>query len=356
MVYFKSLLIKLHIVTKRYIFLFIFLTAIILQGCNKDSKTDNKTTTSSSGQNSDLIKKDGNVEKVTLAMKPKKGDKFVYKMIAKTTSQENSPLTQDKDITSDQVINYFYSMEVTESSADVSTYKAKYDSINIVSTVKSGDSSLVIKYNSNIKDSIYNKPDFIQYNAIINEDFFLRVSSKGEISDIYGLEKIYTKMFKALGDTLKDSDKNEIKESFGNNAIKSVMQQQFQLFPDTEVVRDSSWTRSYDTQLMIFPVKNNLSYKIKDIQNQNGDNIVVIDATLSIAFDQKEINEKDVKYQISDMDTGGKGTISFNLSRGCIVKKETNTKVDATMKISSKGQSMKSKQNANTYLLVELQK
>ena len=355
MVYFTIFLIKLQIVTTRYIFLFIFLTAIILQGCNKDTKTDNKTTTSS-GQNSDLIKKDGNVEKINLSMRPAKGSKFSYKMIAKTTSTENSPLTQNKEITSDQTINYFYSMEVTESANDVNTYKAKYDSINIVSTVKSGDSSLVIKYNSNIKDSIFNKPDFIQYNAIIGEDFFLRVSSKGEISDIYGLEKIYSKMFKALGDTLKDSDKNEIKESFGNNAIKSVMQQQFQLFPDNEVVRDSSWTRSYDTQLMIFPVKNNLSYKILDIKNENGDVIAVIDATLGIEFSQKEINEKDVKYDISDMDTGGKGTISVNLSKGCVVKKETNTKVNATMKISSKGQSMKSIQNANTYLLVELQK
>lgn len=327
----------------------------IVQGCNKDNKTDTKTT-STSGQNSDLIKKEGNVEKINLSMRPKKGDKFNYKMIAKTTSTENSPLTQEKDLVSDQTINYFYSMEVTETTDNVITYKAKYDSINIASTVKSGDSSLVINYSSNIKDSIYNKPDFIQYNAIIGEDFYLRVTSKGEISDLYGLEKIYGKMFKALGDTLKEADKNEIKDSFGNNAIKSVMQQQFQLFPDNEVVRDSSWTRSYDTQLMIFPVKNNLSYKIKDVQNSNGDVIIVIEATLGIDFQQTEINQKDVKYQVSDMDTGGKGTINFDLSRGCITRKETNTKVDATMKISSKGQSMKSKQVANTYLLVELQK
>ena len=345
--------------TKRNIFALILLitcTVFTFQGCNKDSKTDNKTTTSASGQNSDLVKKDGNVEKFNLSMKPKKGDKFNYKMVAKTTSQENSPLTQGKDLTSEQTINYFYSMEVTDFNDNVSTYKAKYDSINIVSNVKSGDSSLVIKYSSNVKDSIFNKPDFIQYNAIIGEDFFIRVTAKGEISDLYGLEKIYTKMFKALGDTLKDADKNEIKDSFGNNAIKSVMQQQFQLFPDNDVVRDSSWTRSYDTQLMIFPVKNNLSYKIKDVQNQNGDVIVVIDATLGIEFAQTEVNQKDVKYQVSNMDTGGKGTINFNLSKGCIVRKETNTKVDATMKISSKGQSMQTKQVANTYLLVELVK
>lgn len=334
--------------------LFISTGLITLQSCNKSpgDKKDTSKTSSSSGNNSDLIKGD----RITLKMAPKKGDVFRYGMTAKTSTKENSPMTNKQDLTQDQTIQYYYTQEVSDIVDGVVTYKVKYDSISVVTGLTQKDSSISAKYNSNVKDSMYSKADFIQYNAIIGENFFIRVTAKGEITDVYGLEKVYEKMFKAFGDTLKEADKAQVKESFGNDAIKSVMQQQFQIFPDNEVVKDSSWTRSYDTQLLVFPGRNSLKYKITDVKTENGETILTIDADLNTELLKDEMKDKTVTYKVENSSFNGKGTIVFNLSKGCVVKKETTTKIDLSLKMSGGGQSMSSVQNVTTNMNVNLLK
>ncbi|HAY33492.1 MAG TPA: hypothetical protein DCY06_05090 [Bacteroidetes bacterium] len=341
----------------KYILSTLFFTVfsfIIFQGC--DEKKDNGNSGKGSDTvNTNLITKDDIGVKVNLLLKPKVGDVLSYRMNAKTTSKEKSPMTQDKEITSVQDINYYYKEEVTEiTSAGIVSYKITFDSITIISNLSSADSSVSLTYNSNIKDSIYSKPDFLQYNAIMGEDFYARVTPNGEISDVYGLESVYEKMFKALGDTLTKEQKETLKDSFGKDAIKAVLQQQFQMFPDNPVYVDSSWTRSYETQMLIFPVRNSLSYKLKEVKEDNKQTFLTIDADLAVDFIEKEIKDKDMSYKVEDSKTGGKGVIIFNITKGCVTKKETNTNLDLTMKISAGSQSVKTTQNVNTELIVNL--
>jgi len=330
---------------------FILTGFVTLQSCNKNGG-DKKDSTNTGSGNMDLIKGD----RITLKMAPKKGDVVRYGMLAKTITKENSPMTDKKDVSQEQSIYYYYTQEVNDVTDGVITYKVKYDSINVVSGVTAQDSSIKATYNSNVKDSMYNKADFIQYNAIIGENFFIRVTAKGEITDVYGLERVYEKMFKAFGDTLKEAEKSQIKESFGNDAIKSVMQQQFQIFPDNEVVKDSAWTRSYETQLLVFPGRNSLKYKITDVKTENGETILTIDADLNTELLKDEIKDKTVTYKVENSSFNGKGTILFNLTRGCVVKKETTTKIDLTLKMSGGGQSMSSVQNVTTNMNVNILK
>lgn len=342
----------------KVIFLVFISISLILNGCsNKNEQAgEKKQNESKSGlTNSDLVTKDDKGIKISLVLKPKKGEIFKYKMNAKTSSKEKSPMTGDKEVNSTQDINYYYTEEVNDvASNGIVTYKIKFDSINIKSTAFSSDSALSINYNSNIKDSVYSKPDFIQYNSIMNEEFFARVSSQGEISEIYGLEKVYANMYKALGDTLTEPQKESLKESFGKEAIQAVLQQQFQMFPTTEVYKDSTWTRSYETQILIFPVKNILSYKLKDYKEENNQILVTIDADLAVDFIQKDIKDKKMSYKVEDAKTGGKGVIVYNVSKGCISSKETNTNIEMSIKLSAGGQSVKTLQNVTTELKVSL--
>lgn len=332
----------------------IIIGIITLASCNK--KDDKEKTDGDKKSSSELIKKDDKGEKADLKLVPKVNDKFRYKMSAKTVSTEKSPATMDKDITSEQIMVYYYTEEVSEiSSSGVVTYKMKFDSISITSKVMSGDSSLAQVYNSNIKDSVHSMPDFIQYNALIGQDFKMRVSALGEIYDVYELEQIHNNIFKALGDTLSPQDKATIKESMGADAVKSILQNQFQKFRGGEVYKDSSWTFTVESSLLVFPIKNILSYKVKEFQVSNGDAIANIEANLGIDFISKEQKDKSgLNIKISDSKAGGIGAIVFNLSKGCIVKKETNTNIMLDLKISAKGQSAKSLQNLTTSLSVEL--
>jgi len=319
--------------------------------CGKKDGTNDKDKSKS-----ELLKKDEKGEKVDLKLAPKVGDKFRYKMSAKTVSSEKSPATGDREITSEQNMIYYYSQEVSEiSGTGVITYKMKYDSITIISKAATKDSAITQTYNSNVKDSVHSMPDFIQYNALIGEDFKLRVSQNGEIYDVYELEKIHENIFKALGDTLSPQDKATIKESMGADALKSIIQNQYQKFRGGDVYKDSSWTFSVETSLLVFPIKNILNYKIKDFQVNKGELIVNIEANLGIDFISTEQKDKSgLTVKINDSKTGGTGLISFNLTRGCIVKKETNTNIMLDLKMSAKGQSAKSVQNLTTSLNVDL--
>jgi hypothetical protein len=249
---------------------------------------------------------------------------------------------------------YYYTQEVSEISASgYITFKMKYDSIIITEKLMAKDSSISQTFNSNLKDSIASKIDFIQYNALAGQEFKFRVSPKGEVSEVIELEQIHEKIFKALGDTLKADEKAKIKESMGSEALKSIIQNQFQKFPDKEIYKDSTWSFDNETNLSVFPIKNILSYKLNNV---NTDKNVIIDiiATLGIEFLSKEEKQQGMTIKLTNDEAGGTGTVSIDLTKGCVVKKETSTNINMGLKLSAQGQTANSKQTLKTNLIVEL--
>lgn len=334
-----------------FLSLFFISSLITLSSCNKKEEGTKSDSKSKAG---DYVKTDDGGQKVILKYFPKQGDKFSYKMTAKTFSTEKSPGTGDQEVSSEQAMIYYYTQEVSEVSASgYITFKMKYDSIIITEKITAKDSSISQTFNSNIKDSVAAKIDFIQYNALAGQEFKFRVSPKGEISEVIELEQIHEKIFKALGDTLKPDEKAKIKESMGSEALKSIIQNQFQKFPDIDVYKDSSWTFDTETNLSVFPIKNILSYKLNNV---NTDKNVIIDiiATLGIEFLSKEEKQQGMTIKLTNEEAGGTGTVNIDLTRGCVVRKETSTNINMGLKLSAQGQSANSKQTLKTNLLVEL--
>ncbi len=323
---------------------------VYVYGCGdkKDDKTnkDNKTTT-------DLVKKDSisGKEKLTIKYNVKKGDIFRYKMIARTSNMEKSPATENKEVSQNNEINYYYSKEVNDvDAAGIISYKVNFDSILITSSMADQN----IKYSSYINDSIKQNPAFMQYNAVINNPFYIRVNSGGEITDVYGMEKVYETLFKSLGDTLKEADKQSIKEQFGEESIKEILQQEYQIAPKDPVAVDSSWTKSFSTAILFFEVVNNAKYTLKSIETKDGQTLANIEAMLNVEFKNKEVTEKGMKVAIENSETGGSGKITVNLNRGCVSFKETSTNLKLVLKLSAQGQTANSTQGITTNLVVQL--
>jgi hypothetical protein len=340
---YKSLAVKLLLIA----------AVVFVYSCGKKTDDTNKTTDTGDTKTSVPIGKDSisGKEKVFFKYVVNKGDKFSYKMEASTTNSENSPATGGQDVKQDNTINYYYSKETTDIDGNgIITFKVKFDSI----TIRAAIDTMIIKYSSNINDSVKANPNFIQYNSVINEPFFMRISSDGEITDVYGLEKIYENIFKALGDTLKEADKNSIKESFGKDAIKEILQQEYQIFPKQEVIKDSSWVKVFNTQVAVFEVVNNAKYTFKGIEDKNNQKIANIEALLSVEFKNKEVKEKGMTMTVEKAETDGSGKIAFNLTRGVISSKETTTKLNLALKLAAQGQSAKSTQGVVTNLKVTL--
>ena len=333
--------------TGKYIFIFLTATLLFLQSC--DEKVNNNT----SGKNSDLIREANGKTYVNAKYNPELNSKFSYKIIAETSSSDKSPATNNQEMKSRQMMTYYYTQEVESiDNEGIITMKMSFDSIQVLSAAEMNDSTITELYNSNVKDSIYNLPDFIQYNALINQRFYLRIDKTGDILDVYGLEKVYENIYKALGDTLSEQDKSLVKESFGKESIKGIIQNQFQIFPQTEITIDSAWTRSYETNLLVFPVRNNLSYTLLEINEEGDQSILKIKADLGIDFLNKEINEEGAKYTLTKSDASGTGEVLFDLKSGWIVKKNTQTTIEMEAKLSARGQSVTSVQKLTTNLTV----
>ncbi len=117
--------------------------------------------------------------------------------------------------------------------------------------------------------------------------------------------------------------------------------------------KDSSWTFNSETTLSVFPIKNILSYKLKELKTVKGV-IIGIEATLGIEFLSKEEKQQGMNIKLSNEEAGGSGYVNIDLTKGCIVKKETTTNINMNLKLSAKGQSANSKQTLKTNLSVEL--
>jgi hypothetical protein len=350
-------------ISNGFLMFFIIIGILSLASCNK--KDDKEKKDGDNKVSGELIKKDEKGEKADLKFAPKVNEKFRYKMTTKTSSTisvDKKVEDGSNEITTENVNSFYYTQEVVEiSSSGVVTFKVKYDSIIAGYKIPSEDSSLFIQYNSNIKDSVYKMESNILNNSLIGQEFRMRVSSQGEILDIYELEKIHDNIFKAFGDTLKQQQKEALKESLDIvSEIKKISTNQFQKFRGGEIYKDSSWTFTQEAsvpflQITLFHIRNILEYKLKEFQNSNGDVIVVIDASLGIDFIDKEQKDKNGNsIKITESKPEGKGIVFFNLTKGCIVKKETSTKIPIEARISSKGQSAKASQNTTTSLTVEL--
>jgi len=328
---------------------------LLYMNCGKketETKDDKKTKTDDSSQ---LIKTDakGNV-RIDLKLKPKVGDIFKYKMVKSSLETSAEAAKPDDKISQEQTEVYYYTQEVTEvNESGVITLKMKYDSVNV--TVKESDKkdSRTIVYNSNIKDSVSSMKDFLVYNNMIGSSFKIRVGANNDFIEPYELEGIYDKLFKELGDTISQQTKDAIKESL-KSSLKDVLSGQYQEFPKNEVPKDSSWTFTKTSDNPPFRFKNIVSYKVSDIQKNEGQNIVTIDGKLDIEFIDKDYKTKEGSMKIEEVNAGGTGIMKFNFSRGCIVKKETNQSVKMTAKISSRGQSMKTIKETSLKLNIDL--
>lgn len=330
----------------------IFISFALFGGCGekKDGKTDGSKMDSVA---SSLIKKDSltGKDKVMLRYVVKPGEKFNYRINVKTSRTAKGTATKDQEQKEENEMNYFYSKEVKDIDASgYVTFTTTVDSINITSSF--GTEKRV--YNSNVNDSNLHSRDFFEYTALIKSPFYMRVSPTGEITDMFGLEKIYDNIFKELGDTLSEQEKSRIKDSFGKDAITEIMQQEYQIFPGTEVITDSSWVKSFTTMAIVFEVLNNAKYTFKGLENKDGKVLANIEAMLNVEFKNKEAKEGGIKATLEDSETSGSGKIQVNLSRGCVQHKETSTLLKMNMKLSAQGQSEISHQGITTSIVVSL--
>jgi len=149
----------------------------------------------------------------------------------------------------------------------------------------------------------------------------------------------------------KEAIKNLVTAKFFQN----MLQNQFQRFSVSPIYKDSTWSLNLESEIDGFPIKNNLVYKLANIEKTNGDYICTIEPNLSVDFINKELKDKQVTIKLMDDNIGGRGKVIYNLSKGCIVSKNTTTDINYEKKITiNKGKSFLAKERSTLNVNVTL--
>lgn len=163
----------------------------------------------------------------------------------------------------------------------------------------------------------------------LNEPFTIIMSSRGEIKDVKGMDKIIDKMEKDMP-TLTP----EMKKALGSDGFKDMMSQGGMVFPTKPVVVGDSWTRTSSTDMPMFgTMKSTIVSTLKRTEQEPGLTLAAIESDTTI--ERTNANVKPLVPGMVVKLTDGRGTSSssFDMTAGRLLKQtgKMNITIDMTM-------------------------
>jgi hypothetical protein len=327
----------------------LFLAALVIIGCGGDKNGKPASNTPQAVQKK-INYKHG--DEYMLRYGFTEGISHVYNII---TSSENMQSQGTQSQTSK--IELKYALTLNPSSSDSSgetSIKIKFNSIKVNAAVGAQNFS----YDSeNPADTAKRKtPAFAEYVAFQNADFETRLSSNGEILEIYKVDNILKNILAENADKVNDNLKNQLRASV-EEQLKSITQQMFQFLPVENVKANSIWTRTTTEKLGEEDSKNIAKYKLSNIENRNGKDVAVIDANLtSETAQRKSVENKGAKYDFEKPQISGNGRIEFDLENGLVLKRDLITNVSLGMTVTKGANKMNVLTKVKNTVKVELVK
>jgi len=311
---------------------FILVSLLVMCGKKEESKQDQQEALKLDSAEVKTITP-SEVGTIKLRLGYKKGDKFVYRL---NTKAEQTQSIGEQMRTMAIQTTYVFTHEVMDIDSDQTiTLKVLCDSVR----VDAGSPMGTVTYNSNdVADSSKGKQSpFLEYAALAGSEFYSKITDRGDIIEVYQLDKIVEKL---LGEHLAEVDaktRQMIRDDLANNILRNLLQQEQQILPENPIGIDSSWLKVTTGKMETLDVKNIATYTLRRIEETGGKRTALIDAKLEATFAGKRSFEQEgVKYTISNPQISGSGTSSFDLKRGCVLRRDLSISTSLSFKISGR--------------------
>ena len=190
-----------------------------------------------------------------------------------------------------------------------------------------------IEYDSsNPPESI---PDVVKgFSALIGMGFTMVLSPKGKVLDIKGADKMLTEMLKSLDlptGSVGESIEKSMKDQFGDQALKEMMQNMMPLYPEEPIGIGDSWIQKIDlSKGFAMNIINN--FNLKHIH----DGIAIIDVHSTISSNANappmEIGPMKMHYLISGTQ---EGTMKVLIENGMIIDSNINQDFSGQVEVES---------------------
>ncbi len=311
----------------------LIISSLLIVSCGKNEQPLNKKLNEKPDTTGvlNVTKDDAPPKDVNLTYQLKKNNTYTYRLTSLSTTSQNIISDSAMKSTVKQSITYVFQIDVNDVESDnVMDIKVNIQSIKL----EADANGQKFKYQSGSKLDSTERLRYIEYEAVLNNPFSIRLDSKGEILEVYRVDKIVNKFLTIQGikDSVTSAQKKEFQTSISETAIKPLLQQIFRILPSKNVSKDSVWSNQYGTRLGVFDITNIAKYKLKDFAKLDDDRLAVIDAGLEIvAKGKNKVSEQGINYDFKYPQATGGGTIYFNISKGCVEKAKTTSKLKMSM-------------------------
>ncbi len=227
-----------------------------------------------------------------------------------------------------QTLTYLINLKILDIDID-SIYEVAFN-ITSVKLEADANGEKYFYESSTSKDSM-DRVRYSEYVAVLNNPFNIRVSKIGEIVEIYKADRIINEFVKLKGvaDSISSAEKDYLKKDMIERSLRPLVVQVFRQLTDKVLSKDSIWTNVQEpTKLMVFQVQNTSTYQVKSLGLLKDDKIAVIDAGLkSNISGNNKVTDRGATYTFNKPITHAEGKIYFNLTKGCVQKSKTNSKI-----------------------------
>lgn len=337
---------------------------LILAGCGEKKSQDNaindknKFNIDSSDIKTEPVANQN--ESFKLEYKFEKGKTYHYRLTTITNDIQSVKI--DTTMQSDIKQTIIYLIDLTPVSTDrdgVTELNCIFKSVKLNALANGQE----YNYQSDTNTDSVERSKYADYESMINSEIGLRVSGKGELIEVFRVDKILAKFLsiKGLTDSVSAQQKDQLRTNMVEGAIKPLLFQIFRTMPDHQLAKDSTWTFPQPpTQFMVYQIQNTNTYKIDGIEGYNGDKLAVIGGGIeSKITGNDKASDRGIDYTFTKPHTSAGGKIYFNITEGCLQKAKTYTKIDINYTMEAKTPKGKQKGTrkevvTNNYLLEKL--
>ena len=259
----------------------------------------------------------------------KAGDVYKYHTLTSITSNTEI-MGESTSTTQDTTTDFKVTIDSVDSEGNI-TMNYMFDNIKFESEAAGEKITYDSSNNSDTDD--FSKV----YKSIIGKGFNTKMTKHGEVSEVSGVDDLIISMLDAMElDTSDDANIQETKtylqSSFGDNALKTLIQQSTRVLPENDVKIGDSWTIE-NTINSIVEINTKTTYTLDKIQNKI--------AHISVKSEFNTDSSKTHKYpgmgidmdMTTDLTGKTTGTIRIDTTNGFLSEGEITQQMTGKMSV-----------------------
>ncbi len=178
-------------------------------------------------------------DKVQLRLQLKKGQSYKQEMVS---DQEISQTIQGQRLDMTQTTGMGFTYDVEEVRADgTAVIKVTYDSVLLKQKGPTGN----FQYDSkNPPQTVH--PMAQGFAALVGQGFTMEMTPEGTVTKVEGVDEMLTHMMKNIkvqDESTRETMEKKLKQQFGNQALKEMMENMMAIYPDKPVRIGDSWNK-----------------------------------------------------------------------------------------------------------------